>query len=86
MEKEILYKYAEDRDGKIIHINNATECAEYFCPGCKQSFIFKHGKIRQHHFSHKNPSLDCTGEGYLHRTFKKNYCNYWNNIFRTNIF
>jgi hypothetical protein len=71
MEKEILYKYAEDSAGKIIHISNATEEVEYFCPGCKQSLIFKHGQIRQHHFAHKNPSPECTGEGYLHKTFKK---------------
>jgi hypothetical protein len=68
---EILYKYAEDKAGKIININSATEGTEYFCPGCKQSFILKHGKIRQHHFAHKNPSPECTGEGYLHKTFKK---------------
>jgi hypothetical protein len=71
MEKEILYKYAEDGTGKIIHINSAIEGSEYFCPECRQSFIFKHGQIRQHHFAHKNPSPECTGEGYLHRTFKK---------------
>jgi hypothetical protein len=71
MEKEILYKYAEDNAGKIIHIENAVEGNEYFCPRCKQSFIFKHGKIRRHHFAHRNPSPECTGEGYLHKTFKK---------------
>jgi competence CoiA-like predicted nuclease len=70
MEKEILYRYAEDRTGKIIHISNATEEEKYTCPGCKQALIFKHGQIRQHHFAHKNHDRECTVEGYLPKTFK----------------
>jgi len=70
---EILHKYAEDNDGKIINITNAETGQKYFCPGCKDEFIFKNGKIRQKHFSHKSQSQDCggSGEGYLHETFKK---------------
>jgi len=68
---EILYKYAEDVNGKIIHINNAMAGENYFCPECKEKFTFRNGKIRQRHFSHTNTSYNCTGEGYLHKTFKK---------------
>jgi hypothetical protein len=68
---EILYKYAEDKNGKIIHINNVTAGETYCCPDCKEKFAFKKGKIRQQHFSHKNATSNCIGEGYLHKTFKK---------------
>jgi len=71
MEKEILHKYAEDKNGKIIHISNALLGESYYCPECKEKFVFKKGKIRQQHFAHGNSSLNCTGEGYLHKTFKK---------------
>jgi predicted RNA-binding Zn-ribbon protein involved in translation (DUF1610 family) len=69
----ILHKYAEDTNGNIIHITNAETGNRYSCPNCKEEFIFKNGKIRQKHFSHKNQSADCggKGEGYLHETFKK---------------
>ncbi|WP_162481642.1 competence protein CoiA family protein [Treponema endosymbiont of Eucomonympha sp.] len=71
MEKEILYEYAEDIDGNIIHVDKAVTGINYCCPSCKEGFIFKNGKIRQRHFAHKNPSSNCTSEGYLHKTFKK---------------
>lgn len=70
---EILYKYAEDNNGQIIFIGNALSGEKYYCPVCKEELIFKNGKIRQKHFSHKNKTIDCggSGEGYLHETFKK---------------
>ena len=68
---EILYKYAEDNKGKIIHISQALLGASYYCPECKEKFIFRKGKIRQQHFAHSNTSSNCTGEGYLHKAFKK---------------
>jgi hypothetical protein len=71
METEILYEYAEDTDGNIIHVDKAATGINYYCPSCKEGFIFKNGKIRQRHFAHKNPSSNCTSEGYLHKTFKK---------------
>jgi hypothetical protein len=71
MEKKILYKYAEDTEGKIIHVDNAVSGVDYFCPECKGIFIFKNGSIRQHHFAHNHSSTNCSGEGYLHKTFKK---------------
>jgi hypothetical protein len=71
MEKEILHKYAEDSNGKIIHIDIAETGESYICPSCKDKFTYKNGKIRQRHFAHNNPSTNCTSEGYLHKTFKK---------------
>jgi len=67
---EILYKYAEDKNGNIIHINNAQSEGKYICPECKDTFIFKNGKIRQKHFSHNHSSANCNSESYLHKTFK----------------
>jgi len=71
MEKEILHKYAENKNGKIIHISNALMGESYYCPECNEKFVFKNGKIRQQHFAHSNTSSNCIGEGYLHKTFKK---------------
>lgn len=73
MGNNILNKFAEDKNGKIIHINNALSGIDYYCPECKEKFILKKGNIRQRHFSHSNSSSNCTGtgEGYLHKAFKK---------------
>jgi hypothetical protein len=68
---DILYKYAEDNNGNIIHISNTLLEENYYCPECKEKFILKKGNIRQHHFAHNNFFSNCTGEGYLHKTFKK---------------
>jgi cell fate (sporulation/competence/biofilm development) regulator YmcA (YheA/YmcA/DUF963 family)/predicted RNA-binding Zn-ribbon protein involved in translation (DUF1610 family) len=70
---ELLNKFAEDNNGKIIHIKNALSGVDYYCPECKEKFILKKGDIRQHHFAHNNSSSSCTGtgEGYLHKAFKK---------------
>jgi predicted RNA-binding Zn-ribbon protein involved in translation (DUF1610 family) len=72
MGSKLLFSFAEDDNGKIIHINNTSSEVNYFCPECKKKFILKKGNIRKHHFAHKNSS-NCTGtgEGYLHKTFKK---------------
>jgi hypothetical protein len=70
---EILNKFAKDNNGKHIHIDNALSGVDYYCPVCKEKFILKKGDIRQHHFAHNNSSSSCTGtgEGYLHKAFKK---------------
>ena len=73
MGNDILNKFAKDNNGKHIHIDNALSGVDYYCPVCKEKFIFKKGNIRQRHFAHNNSSSNCTGtgEGYLHKTFKK---------------
>ena len=73
MNTEIKYKFAEDEDGNIVFIDNAVSGKKYYCSGCKEEMIFRNGKIRQKHYSHKTTE-NCTGgggEGYLHETFKK---------------
>ncbi len=68
---ELLNRFAEDNNGKIIHISKALSGTDYYCPECKEKFILKKGDIRQHHFTHNHASANCSGEGYLHKTFKK---------------
>jgi hypothetical protein len=76
MTNEILYKHALDEKGNVIKIETAKTGQKYFCTVCHNEMIFKNGKIRQKHFSHKNITENCGGkggsggEGYLHETFK----------------
>jgi len=68
---EILYKYAADATGNVVHISKALKGESYYCPDCKDNFILKKGNIRQYHFAHSHTSANCNSEGYLHKTFKK---------------
>ena len=83
MESNILYKFAEDNNGKITHIRDTLPNLEYFCAECREKLVPRKGNVRQYHFAHKNKS-GCfgTGEGYLHKTFKKMVLE----IIRRNIF
>jgi len=76
MVKDILYSWALDENDNPIHINVAEKEGTFYCPGCKGEFILrKSGKTgkwsKRPHFAHKNPTTNCTGESYLHNTFKK---------------
>jgi len=77
MTNEILYKHALDEKGNVIKIETTKTGQKYFCTVCHNEMIFKNGKIRQKHFSHKNLTENCDGkggsggEGYLHETFKQ---------------
>jgi predicted RNA-binding Zn-ribbon protein involved in translation (DUF1610 family) len=86
MEGNILYKFAQDDNGNITHINNTSSNVNYYCPECKEKFILKKGNIRKHHFAHMNTS-NCTGtgEGYLHKTFKKMFLEKINENLNKNI-
>lgn len=75
MNKEILYTTAKDKNGVLIHINNAEKGMSYYCPMCKKEFILrKSGKTgkgsRRPHFSHNELTPNCTPEGVLHYSFK----------------
>lgn len=76
MNKEILYTTAVDKDGNLIHIDNAEKGINYYCPLCKKELILrKSGKTgkgsRRSHFAHNELSPNCTPEGVLHFSFKK---------------
>jgi hypothetical protein len=75
MLKNLLHPVAVDINGNSVHISNAKKGGEYYCPYCKNKFVFnrsvKTGKgSRRPHFSHDKLSKNCTPEGYLHSTFK----------------
>ena len=76
MVKEILYTTAVDKNGNLIHIDNAEKGINYYCPICKNEFILrKSGKTgkgsKRPHFAHNLLSPNCTPEGVLHYSFKK---------------
>lgn len=76
MDKEILYTTAFDKNGNLIHINNAEKGMNYYCPLCNKEFILrKSGKTgkgsKRPHFAHNELTPGCTPEGVLHYLFKK---------------
>lgn len=76
MNKEILYTTAADKNGNLIHIDNAEKGINYYCPTCKKEFILrKSGKTgkgsKRPHFAHNELTPNCTPEGVLHYSFKK---------------
>ncbi|MBR1769351.1 MAG: hypothetical protein IJ748_02735 [Bacteroidales bacterium] len=66
----IKYHNAKDIDGKIVPIGDAQSGTVYYCIGCGKEMIAKKGKIKEHHFSHKQ-TFDCNAETYLHRYAKQ---------------
>ncbi len=76
MVNEILYSTAVDKNGNLIHIDNAEKGINYYCPMCKKGFILrKSGKTgkgsKRPHFAHNELTPNCTPEGVLHYSFKK---------------
>jgi hypothetical protein len=69
------YQYATDSSGKLVNISTVVKDGyhdeKYYCLDCKQELIPKLGDIRIHHFAHKNDSLHCSKETYLHELGKK---------------
>ena len=45
-------RYALNKEGKRICINNTHIKEEYYCPICGEKLVLKKGSIRKHHFSH----------------------------------
>jgi hypothetical protein len=73
LEKEvILYDYAIDSQGLIIHINEVDNQnkGQYKCIECDSEMIARTGEIKEWHFAHKNIE-NCSGEGYLHKLAKR---------------
>lgn len=51
---------ALDKIGNRVSAYNASEHAEYFCPICRNSVIFKNGSINVPHFAHKSDACKDT--------------------------
>lgn len=78
----IKYQYAKSKNEKLIDIRSLNETnsenTKFFCIGCGNELIAKRGKIKVHHFAHKN-IVTCSEETYLHllgkQLFFENYTN-----------
>lgn len=51
-------QYANDENGKRIHIDSAKKCNDYFCPVCGGAVIPKQGEFNMWHFAHRQ-GIDC---------------------------
>lgn len=51
-------QYANDENGKRIHIDNAKKGNDYFCPVCGGTVIPKQGEFNMWHFAHRQ-GIDC---------------------------
>ena len=49
---------AIDKDGKLVHAEEAIVGEQYFCPTCKSELILKAGTEKQKHFAHKSVCPD----------------------------
>lgn len=75
MEHNYKQHYAINSKKELVHIYDATpETDTYYCIGCGEPMITKRGKIRAWHYAHKNNTLNCSYETYLHRVAKHRLC------------
>ena len=67
-------------DGHIRNIDDISEdnrrLSKYYCLGCGNELIPVLGKIREHHFRHKNHE-NCSNETYLHNLAKRKIKEYF---------
>ena len=63
---------AYDKEGNIIHIDDALPRTDYICSDCGNILRVKKGEIKAKHFFHLNTE-NCggTGESLIHKYFKK---------------
>ncbi len=66
---KIFHQFALDDNHQITYIDNAIKGRKYYCPLCKKELNIRKGKIRTHHFAHKNEN-NCNYETYLHQCAK----------------
>ena len=74
---KLLLPYAKDKDGNLVHINDAQK-GKYTCPYCSKEVQLRISRLpeeqknhRRSHFAHKgNPNNNCS-ESYLHLRFKE---------------
>lgn len=75
MKDDFKYPYAKTDDDKLICIESINKDNRndhhYYCYGCGKELVPVLGNIREHHFRHKEKSVNCDRNKYLHE-FAKN--------------
>ena len=54
MGKSFVFSWAEDANGKMVHVDsvpNGLEC-KCVCPNCRESLLARHGESKEHGFAH----------------------------------
>lgn len=54
MSNGLVFSWAEDVNGKLVHVDNVSNGLECncICPHCKEKLLARHGDIREHGFAH----------------------------------
>jgi len=73
---EIKHRYALDHHDQLIDVDDLERSSVpagmvFKCIGCGGDQVACLGKIRQKHFKHKNTTLTCSDETYLHQLAKR---------------
>ncbi|MBO5878487.1 MAG: hypothetical protein J6Q29_03355 [Alistipes sp.] len=84
--KDLLYTYAHDSDGNLVHIDDAQDGQRYFCPEYGYELEINNSHIPEGHKNHKrrhfakksNINSDCS-ESLLHKLFKERCSEYLRN-------
>lgn len=75
MKDDFKYPYAKTDDDELICIKSINKDNRndyhYYCYGCGKELVPVLGNIREHHFRHKEKSVNCDRNKYLHE-FAKN--------------
>ena len=75
--------YAYDKDGNLVHIDDAIKGENYTCPNCGAELLLKISRkkqgekyYRRNHFAHKGNLDNHCSESFLHKFFKSKCAEY----------
>ena len=71
---KVQYPIAYELPYLVTHISEAERGTEYLCLGCSGPMIPRKGKIKRHHFAHKDDLEQCDPDSALHETAKAAIC------------
>ena len=76
--EQLLLPYAYDKDGNLVHIDDAIKGENYTCPNCGAELLLKISRkkqgekyYRRNHFAHKGNMDNYCSESFLHKSFKR---------------
>ena len=54
MEEKLIFSWAENADGKIVHVDEVPRGLQCgcSCPHCHEKLMARHGDVREHGFAH----------------------------------